>query len=271
MALAKLKALYFGVGYPEHWPDDSTLTVDSADAIGNLRRIANRKYRDALARLGQPVDMTDWWLPPQRVAAVLVFQQNSYNFPAALLQAPKFDPAASDAANYGAIGALVGHEVSHFLDRLGAEYDAGGALKHWWTAEDSVRFDAAVAPLVEQFSGYHPFPDIALDGKLTEIENIADLAGLSAAFDAYRTTLGSRASNRDFVRQQDREFFLGFARSWRVKLTEREMRKQAATNDHAPEPYRIATVRNLDAWYDAFDVRPGQRLYVEPAARVHVW
>jgi len=270
-ALAKLNTLYFGIGYPEQWQDYADLAVDPMDAVGNLRRVADRNYRRALARLGQPIDLTEWWIAPQTVGAVLVFQQNAYNFPAALLQAPKFDPAASDAANYGAIGAIVGHEISHFVDMLGAEWDAEHRLRRWWTPEDSSRFQAAVDPLVKQFSGYHPLPDVAINGKLTQTENIADLAGLAAAFDAYRSTLGDRVTDRAWVRQQDREFFIGFAQSWRGKAREEALRAQLATDGHAPESYRIATVRNMDAWYEAFDVRPGQRLYLEPGARVRIW
>jgi putative endopeptidase len=271
VALAKLKTLYFGIGYPEQWQDYSDLIVDSADPVSNLRRVADRNYRRAVARLGQPVDMTEWWIAPQTVGAVLVFQQNAYNFPAALLQAPKFDPTASDAANYGAIGAIAGHEVSHFVDMLGAEWDADNRERHWWTPEDSTRFQTAADALGHQVSGYHPLPDLAINGTLTQTENIADLAGLATAFDAYRKTLGSRANDRAYVRQQDREFFIGFARSWRGKIREEALRTQVATDGHAPETYRIATVRNIDAWYDAFDVQPGQRLYLEPKARVRVW
>jgi putative endopeptidase len=271
VALAKLKTLYFGVGYPERWPDDSGLVVDAADPVGNLRRAADRDYRRAVARLGRSVDRTEWWIAPQTVGAVLVFQQNAYNFPAALLQAPKFDPAASDAANYGAIGAIVGHEVSHFVDQLGAEWDADASMRHWWTPEDMTRFQATADPLLKQFAGYHPLPGLAVDGKLTGTENIADLAGLAAAFEAYRRTLGGRAGDPAYLRRQDREFFIGFARSWRGKSREEALRTQLATDGHAPEQYRIATVRNIDAWYDAFDVRPGQRLYLDPEARVRVW
>jgi putative endopeptidase len=271
LALAKLKRLYFGVGYPETWQDYSDLVIDPEDALGNLRRVADWSYRHALTRLGQPVDMKEWWIAPQRVGAILNFQQNAYNFPAALLQAPKFDPAASDAANYGAIGAIVGHEVTHFVDLLGAEYDAEGRMRHWWTPGDSARFQALVAPLVNQFSSYQPLPDLSIDGKRTQIENIADLAGLAAAFDAYRGTLGRRATDKAYVRQRDREFFIGFARSWRSKTSDSALRAQLVSDAHAPESYRIATVRNIDAWYDAFDVRPGQRLYLEPGKRVRIW
>ena len=270
IALAKLRTLYVGIGYPERWQDDADLTVDPGDAYGNLQRVARRNYRRALARLGQPVDTHEWWIAPQTVGAVLTFQLNAYDFSAALLQAPKFDPAASDATNYGAIGAIIGHDISHFVDKLGADYDTTGAMRHWWPAADSIRFEALAAPLERQFSEYHPFPDASVNGKLTASENIADLAGLSAAFDAYRGSLGARAGDKVYVRQQDREFFLGFARSWRAWLSEKAMRTQLAS-DHAPEMYRTATVRNLDAWYDAFDVTPGQRLYLEPGARVRIW
>ena len=270
LALAKLRKLYIGIGYPERWEDYADLAIDPLDAVGNLRRVTIRTYRHALARLGKPVDMTEWWIAPQTVGAVLVFQQNAYDFSAALLQAPKFDPTASDAANYGAIGAIIGHDISHYVDVLGAEYDTTGAMRHWWKPEERLRFDALAEPLVQQFAAYHPLPDLTVNGQLTESENLADLGGLSAAFDAYRRTLGNRAGDIAYVRQQDREFFLGFARSWRAKLSETAMRTQLAT-DHAPEMYRIATVRNFDAWYYAFDVTPEQRLYLEPGARVRVW
>ncbi len=271
VALAKLGTLYVGIGYPERWEDYSDLTVDSMDAVGNLRRVADRNYRHALARLGQQADLKEWWIAPQTVGALLVFQQNALTFAAALLQATKYDPAASDTANYGAIGAIVGHEASHFIDPLGAEYEPDGRVRRWWTPEDSAGFEGAADGLLRQFSGYHPFPDLGVNGKLTLPENVADLGGLSAAFDAYRHSLGARASDTAYVRRQDREFFLGFARSWRSKISESALRTQLVGNDHAPELYRIATVRNLDAWYDAFDVRPGDRLYLAPAARVRVW
>ena len=269
-ALAKLKTLYVGIGYPEQWQDYSDLVVDPRDPVGNLRRVSDRNYRRAVARIGQPIDRTEWLIAPQTPGAILVFEQNAYDFSAALLQPPKFDPAASDAATYGAIGAIIGHDVTHFVDVLGAEYDIEGRKRRWWTPEDSARFQALAEPLVNQYSGYHPFPDLSVNGKLTQTENIADLGGLAAAFDAYRHTLGNRTVDTHYVRQHDREFFIAFAQSWRAKIGEGAMRKQLA-GDHAPENYRVATVRNFDAWYDAFDVLPGQRLYVEPKARVRIW
>jgi predicted metalloendopeptidase len=269
-ALAKLKTLYIGIGTPEQWQDYSDLAVDPQDALGNLRRVTDRNYRHALARLGKPVDRKEWWIAPQTVGAVLVFQQNAYDFSAALLQAPKYDATASDAASYGAIGAIIGHDVTHYVDVLGAEYRVDGAMQRWWTPEDASRYRSLAQPLVEQFSSYHPFPDAAVDGKLTLRENIADLAGLAAAFDAYRLTLGNRATDRSYVRQRDREFFIAFAQAWRTKMSDAAMRAQLS-NDHAPEMYRFSAVRNLDAWYDAFDVLPGQRLFLEPKARVRIW
>ena len=270
VALAKLKTLYIGIGYPDTWEDYSDLTVDPNDAVGNLRRVADRNYRRALAHLGQPVGKTEWWITPQTVGAILVFQQDTYDFTAALLQAPKFDPTESDAAHYGSIGVNIGHDVTHFVDVLGADYDLDGAMRNWRTPEDTLHFAAVAEPLVNQFSNYRPFPDASVNGKLTETENVADLGGLSAAFDAYRLSLGSRVNDKEYVRQQDREFFLAWAQSWRMRMSDAGMRKQLA-NDHAPEMYRVATVRNLDAWYDAFNVRPGDRLYLAPAARVRIW
>ena len=269
-ALAKIDAMYFGIGYPERWPNYSALVVNPADPIGNRLRLAQWKYGEVLARVGQPVDPQAWWITPQTPGAVLLFNQNAYNFAAALLQPPKYDAGASDAMNYGAIGAIVGHELSHFVDTLGADYDANGAKIHWWTPADMAGYEAATAPLVRQYSNYSIPSGEHLDGKLMRVENVADLAGLNAAFDAYRGTLGDRASDKQYLRQQDREFFLGFARAWRSHYREDGLRKQAAT-DHAPESFRIATVRNLDAWYEAFNVTPGQKLYLDPRARVRVW
>jgi predicted metalloendopeptidase len=268
-AIAKLDAIYFGVGYPERWRNYSNLSISPADPLGNLQRIAQWNHDNALARVGQPADRTDWAIAPEVAGAALLFQQNAYNFAAALLQPPKFDAAASDAANYGAIGAIVGHEVSHFVDTLGADYDVTGRKVRWWTVADLAQYQVESEPLAQQFSLYRPFPDAAVDGKLTLVENVADLAGLVAAFDAYRATLGTR-HDKEFLRQQDRQFFIGFARAWRARYRDDGLRKQLA-NDHAPESYRVSTVRNLDAWYEAFDVKPGNRLFLEPRARVRIW
>jgi putative endopeptidase len=269
-ALAKIDALYVGVGYPdvrESWDD---LRIDATDAFGNAQRIAERRARRALARLDAKYDQRAWVISPQSVGAVLIFQQNAYQFSAALLQPPKYDSTASDAATYGAIGAIIGHDLSHFVDVLGAEYEPDGRMHRWWTAEDSARFESASEPIVRQFSEYEPIAGVHVDGRLTRTENVADLAGLTAAFEAHRSSLGAKAADTAYVRRADREFFIGFAQAFRVAMNETAMRAQLA-NDHAPERYRMDTVRNLDAWYDAFGVVPSQRLYIAPRDRAHIW
>lgn len=270
-SLEKLRTLYVGIGYPDTPDTDPGLRVDPADPLANMQRTAARARRIAVERLGQPVDLKRWFIPPHTVGALLVFQQNSYVMSAALLEPPKYERISSDAAAYGSVGALIGHDITHYVDVLGADYDTEHRLRHWWTPEDMQRFNAAARPLADQFAGYQPFPGLSVNGTLTLTENVADLGGLAAAFDAYRQTLGDRARDSAFVRQQDREFFIAFAQTLRRKVSDVAMRAQVATNDHAPENYRADTVRNLDAWYDAFDVRPGQPLYLEPSARVRVW
>ncbi len=270
-ALTKLQTLYVGIGYPDQWEDYSALTVDPGDPLGNLRRVFEHAYRKAVARLGQPVNLKYWYIAPQKVGAVLVFQQNAYVMAAALLEPPKYDHASSDAAAYGSVGALIGHDLTHYIDVLGAEYDTEHRMRHWWTPEDMQRFQALAQPLVDQFGAYQPLPGLSVNGKLTLTENIADLGGLAAAFDAYRKTLGARAADSGDVREQDREFFIAYAQTQRRKVSEAAMRTQVATSDHAPEDCRADTVRNLDAWYAAFDVRPGQKLYLAPSSRVRIW
>ncbi|HEY7237270.1 MAG TPA: M13 family metallopeptidase, partial [Gemmatimonadaceae bacterium] len=270
IAVAKLDGLYVGIGYPDAWEDWSDLRIDSTDALGNMQRVADRNYRQAMARLAKPYDPHEWVMTPQTAGALLVFQQNAYTFSAALLQPPKYDSTASDAAAYGAIGAIIGHDMSHFVDVLGADYEPDGRMRRWWTADDSARFEAAAEPIVRQFSEYEALPGVHVNGRITRTENVADLAGLTAAFEAYRKSLGAKAAQRDYLRHNDREFFIAFAQAFGAKMDEAAMRSQLAT-DHAPEMYRMDTVRNLDAWYDAFDVVRGQRLYVEPRARVSIW
>ena len=274
-ALDKLQAVYFGIGHPPTWPDASALHIDARDAVGNQLRIDAWNRQRALARLAQPVDRRAWGIDPQTPGATLNFQLNAHNFAAALLQPPKFDAAASEAANLGAIGAIFAHELSHFVDVLGADHDARGALQPWWTAQDKAAYAAAADALVQQFAAYEPVPGAAIDGRRTLTENVADLTGLATAFDAHRRALASRAGSAladpADLRQQDRAFFIGFARAWRIRSNEAALRTQLATDSHAPERWRVATVRNLDAWYDAFDVRPGHKLYLAPAARVRIW
>ncbi len=269
-ALEILRVAHFSAGHPETWVDDSALTVARDDAFGNRRRVAEWRHRAALARLDRPVDLREWTMSPHQSGAVINLLLNSYNFAAALLQPPKFDPAASRAALYGSIGAIFAHEMCHFVDTLGADYDAGGALRNWWTDADRAAYAAATQPLIAQFAACRA-ADLPLDGQRTLVENFADLAGLELAFEAHRHALGARAADAEYARAQNREFFIAFARAWRAKTDEAGLRRQVQTDNHAPEAFRAATARNLDAWYDAFDTRPGDRLYLAPDARVRLW
>ena len=266
-AQEKLRTLYVGIGYPEKWKSYAGLKVVKGDALGNAIRAEEFQYKHALAKLNKPVDRTEWSMPPHVVNAVNMPMQNALNFPAAILQPPFFDPKASDAVNYGAIGAVIGHEISHSFDDQGAQFDAQGRLRDWWTSEDLEHFKAASNKLIEQYSAYKPFPDLAVNGQLTLSENLADLAGLAAAYDAYKATQSGQAS----MAAGDREFFIGYGNTWRTKMREGAARQRILTDGHSPGEYRTATVRNLDAWYKAFDVKPGQKLYLAPEQRVRVW
>jgi putative endopeptidase len=270
-ALAKLATLKVGVGYPGKWANTSALAVKRNDALGNLMRAERFRTREALAKLKKPADRGEWGLAPQTVNALNLPLANALNFPAAILQPPFFDPDADAAANYGAIGAIIGHEISHSFDDQGSQFDAAGKLANWWTREDAAHFRAASARLAAQFDDYKPFPDLAVNGKQTLSENIADVAGLSAALDAYRLSLhGKKAPVIDGLSGEQR-FFLAYARAWRVKMRPAALRNRILTDGHAPAMYRADTVRNIDAWYDAFSVKPGDKLYLAPADRVRVW
>jgi putative endopeptidase len=266
-AQRKLKTLYVGIGYPDRWASYAGLKVSPTDAFGNAMRAEQFHTTQQLAKLGQKVDRTEWAMPPQLVNAVNLPMQNAINFPAAILQPPFFDPKASDALNYGSIGATIGHEISHSFDDQGAQFDADGLLRDWWTKEDLAHFQAASSKLAAQYSAYKPFPDLAINGTLTLSENLADLAGLGAAYDAYKSSLAGKPA----VADADQQFFMGYAQSWRTKMREAAARQRVLTDGHAPAEYRTATVRNLDVWYKAFNVQPGQKLYLAPEQRVRVW
>ena len=266
-AQEKIKTMYVGVGYPDRWTSYAGLKVVKGDAFGNAMRAEEFHYAQQVAKLTQKVDKTAWAMPPQLVNAVNLPLQNAMNFPAAILQPPFFDAAASDGANYGAIGSIIGHEISHSFDDQGAQFDAQGRLRDWWTKEDMAYFKTAAEKLVKQFNAYKPFPDLAVNGQLTLSENLADLAGVSASYDAYKATLAGKAAPAD----ADRQFFIGYANAWQTKMREPAMRQRVLTDGHAPAQYRTAIVRNLEPWYQAFDVKPGQQLYLAPAERVRVW
>jgi len=267
----KLATLIVGVGYPDHWPDYSPLQITKGDALGNLQGAELFRYHQQLAKLHQPVDRGEWWMTPQTVNAVNLPLQNALNFPAAILQPPFFDPAGDTACNYGSIGATIGHEISHSFDDQGSQFDARGRLANWWTKADFDHFKAAGEALAAQYDSYHPFPDLAVNGHQTLSENIADLAGLAVSFDAYHLSLhGKPDSVRDGF-TGDQRFFIAFGQSWREKRREASLRKQIASDGHAPAQYRVATVRNLDPWYAAFSVTPNKKMYLTATDRVRVW
>jgi putative endopeptidase len=270
-ARRKIATLIVGVGYPESWRDYSSLVIKRDDPLGNAWRARLYEYRHQLSKLGQPVDRHEWWMTPQTVNAINMPLQNALNFPAAILEAPSYDPRADAAANYGGIGATIGHEVSHSFDSLGSDFDADGRYRNWWTPQDKKRFEAAGQALVWQYDAYEPLPGLHVKGKQTLGENIADVAGLAAAYDAYHASLGGRAAPVIDGLSGDQRFFLAYAQSWRQKIRDERLKQLIRTNEHAPNSTRVETVRNLDAWYDAFAVKPGDKLYLDPKDRVRVW
>lgn len=270
-AKAKLNTLRIGIGYPETWRDYAGLTISRDDPAGNAWRAKEWEYRHQLAKLGRPVDRSEWWMTPQTVNAVNLPLQNALNFPAAILEAPFFDPKADIAANYGSIGATIGHEISHSFDNTGAEFNADGKLANWWTPEDGIHFKAASQQLVDQFNAYEPLPGLHINGQQTLGENIADLAGLAAACDAYKIALAGKPLPVAQGLTGDQRFFLAFAQNWRQKIRDDALRQQIVTNEHAPARERAQTVRNIDLWYDAYAVKPGEKLYLAPPDRVRMW
>jgi predicted metalloendopeptidase len=270
-AKAKLAVLKVGVGYPDTWRDYSGLEVVRGDALGNVRRAELFELKRNLDKLGKPVDRGEWVMNPQLVNAVNLPAMNALNFPAAILQPPDFDPNRPVVMDYGSAGATIGHEICHSFDDQGALFDATGKLHNWWTPEDLAHFRASSAALVAQYDAYKPFPDMHVNGKQTSSENIADVAGLAAAYDAYRLSLGGKEAPAVQGMTGDQQFFLSFAQSWRFKIRDEAARQRLLTDAHAPAEYRADTVRNLDGWYTAYDVKPGQRLYLAPNARVRVY
>ncbi len=270
-AKAKLAVLKVGVGYPDKWPGYDGLEVKRGDAYGNAERAALFQYREEIAKLGRPVDRSEWVMTPQTVNAVNLPVMNAMNFPAAILNPPFFDPKRPASMDYGAMGAIIGHEISHSFDNQGALFDARGRLHNWWTPADFKHFEASAQQLVKQYSSYKPFPDLAINGQQTLGENIADLAGLAVSLDAYHRSLHGRAAPKVGGFTGDQQFFVSFAQGWRSKLRDPVLRNRILTDGHAPGQYRAYTVRNLDPWYAAFDVQRGQKLYLAPAERVRVW
>jgi len=270
-AKRKLATLKVGVGYPDHWIDYTGLKVSPTAALANAMAAEDFEYRRSLAKFGKPVDRGEWAMPAQLVNAVNLPVRNALNFPAAILQPPYFNPQNTIAENLGGTGGTIGHEISHSFDDQGAQFDSQGRLRNWWTPADLAHFQASGKALAEQFSAYKPFPDLNENGEQTLSENIADIAGLNAAYDAYRIANGGKEGPSSQGFTGDQQFFLAYAQSWREKFREAYARQIVITDGHALNEYRGDTVRNMDPWYAAFDVKPDQKLALPPARRVKVW
>ena len=271
-ALEKLSRMDVMVGYPNKWRDYSALQVVAGDLYGNVQRtgVFNANYE--MSFLGKPVDRKLWGMNPQTVNAYNGFLENKIVFPAGILQAPFFDANADDAVNYGAIGAVIGHEISHGFDDQGRKVDATGTVRDWWTVEDSKRFEEQAAIFGAQYAKFEPVPGAFINPKLTMGENIADFAGVSVALDAYHASLGGKEAPVIDGLTGDQRFFLAYAQVWRTKAREDSVRRQLATDPHSPAMFRaFAPLRNVQGWYDAWGVKAGDKLYIAPEQRAKIW
>jgi putative endopeptidase len=270
-AVEKLAQLNVKIAYPNKWRDYSGLEFSPGDLIGNVQNVMKFEWLRDVNRLNLPVDRDEWGMTPQTVNAYYSSILNEIVLAAAQLQAPFFDPAADPAVNYGGIGTLIGHELIHGFDDDGRKYDGDGVLSNWWTDADALEFTKRSADLGRQYNAFEPFPGAHVDGDLTMGENIADLGGALVALDAYHQSLTGPVPVIDGL-TGDQRFFLSFAQSWRDKRTEDGVRQMMVSNPHAPEQYRVnGVVRNMDAWYDAFGVKAGDKLYLSPDLRVRTW
>jgi putative endopeptidase len=269
-ARGKLKAMVIGIGAPDKAPDNSGLDIRPDDPYGNMQRTSLFSYRQQLAKLGRPVDRKEWIVNAEVFGINPMPLQNAMTIPVTELQAPLFDPDANEADNYAGFGVRVGRFLAQAFDDKGSRFDAQGRVRNWWSQADREQFARAAAPVVAQYAGYAPFPDVHLNGQLSLTDNIADQAGLLAAYDAFQMARAAR-HDADSGQLAAQRFFASYARSMRAKSSDAALRGQAVGSPQAPAPYRVAAVRNLDAWYAAFGVAPGQALYLAPEARVRIW
>ncbi|HET9159302.1 MAG TPA: M13-type metalloendopeptidase, partial [Caulobacteraceae bacterium] len=271
-AIDKLDKLGVKIGYPNKWRDYSKLAVKDGDALGNVVRAAAFDWNFRVGRLNGPIDRDEWEMYPQTVNAYYNPAKNEVVFPAAILQPPFFDPKADPAVNYGGIGAVIGHEITHAFDDQGRQSDASGQLRDWWTPADAEKFTVQAKKLGAQYSSFEPLPGAHINGDLTMGENIADLGGVLMAYDAYHASLGGKAAPAIDGLSGDQRFFYGFAQIWRGKIRDEQLRQRLVSDPHSPDYFRVnGTLRNVDAWYQTFGVKPGDKLYVDPAQRVRIW
>ncbi|HSV04494.1 MAG TPA: M13-type metalloendopeptidase [Phenylobacterium sp.] len=271
-ALEKLAKFTVKIGYPVKWRDYARLSLSPTDLFGNVLRAGAFEWRRDVARLNGPVDKTEWGMTPQTVNAYYNPVNNEIVFPAAILQPPFFDPDADPAINYGGIGGVIGHETSHGFDDQGRKSDGDGVLRDWWTPEDAAKFKVEAEKLAAQYSAFEPYPGAHVNGHLTLGENIGDMGGVSLALDAYHASLKGRPAPVVDGTTGDQRVFLGWAQVWREKMREDRGKQLLVVDPHSPSRYRVnGTLRNVDGWYRAFDVKPGDKLYVAPADRVRIW
>jgi len=270
-AKEKLTKFRVKIGYPNVWRDYSKLSIDD-DLVSNVLRASEVEFQREIDKLGQPIDREEWGMTPQTVNAYYNPAKNEIVFPAAILQPPFFNMKADDAVNYGGIGAVIGHEISHGFDDQGSKYDGDGNLVSWWTTQDRKAFEAITKQLVDQFSKYSPLEGKFVDGKLTLGENIADLSGLAISHKAYRISLGGKEPPKLDDWTGDQRFFLGWSQVWRRKYRDAEMMRRLLTDPHAPSWYRAnGPVINIDAFYEAFQVKPEDALYRPKNERIKIW
>ena len=271
-AHAKLAKYGIKIGYPDHWRDYTALEVKSGDPLGNAVRAQQFEYHRQVVRNTQPVDRTEWDMTPQTVNAYYDPPKNEIVFPAAILQPPFFDMQADDAANYGAIGAIIGHEISHGFDDEGSQYDGDGRLRDWWTPQDRKAFDAITGKLVAQFSAYEPLPGVHVKGKLTLGENIADLSGLQIAYKAWKISLNGQPSHLIDGLTGEQRFYESFGQAWREKLRDEAMLHQVTTDPHSPPQFRAdGAAINSDGFHEAFGTKPGDKMWKAPEDRLRLW
>ena len=271
-AQAKLAKFDPKIAYPSKWRDYSALTIRHDDLLGNVMRARRFEYNRNLAKLGKSIDKTEWGMTPQTVNAYYNSRRNEIVFPAAILQPPFFDPKADDATNYGSIGAVIGHEISHGFDDQGSQSDGDGRLRDWWTADDRARFNTKTKALIAQYDAFEPVPGYHVNGALTLGENIADNSGLSIAFKAYQISLHGQPSPVIDGRSGEQRFYYGFATVWRNKMREAQAIRLVKSDPHSPGEFRAnGTLRNQPGFYEAFGVKPGDAMYLAPDQRVTIW
>jgi putative endopeptidase len=268
----KIRKFTIKIGYPDHWRDYSALTIKRDDLIGDIQRANAFEWNRESKRIDKPTDKTEWGMSPPTVNAYNNSQWNEIVFPAAIMQPPFFDPNADDAVNYGGIGAVIGHEISHGFDDQGSKFDADGSFNNWWTPEDLKVFQAKTAALGKQYDSYEPLPGIHVNGAFTMGENVADNAGIAISLKAYHISLGGKPAPVLDGFTGDQRFYLSFGQIWRGKLRDGALRSQLLSNEHSPPMQRaIGATRNQNEWYAAFDVKPGDKYYLPPDQRVHFW